>query len=110
MGREVAHLEDILEILTSRYGCRNVDNSGNALERVGKIACYKVLDDGDVDLVAVLCVHLLQRVSLSGPCDSGEGFNFAVNRSLVDSLTPEHGTPLSRDVPKRASQCIRKRQ
>ena len=110
MGREVAHLEDILEILASRYGCRNVDKSGNALECVGKVACYKVLDDDDVDLVAVLGVHLLQRVSLSGSCDSGEGFSAVVNWSLADSLTPEHGTPLSREVPKRVSQYIRKRQ
>ena len=87
-----------------------MNNSGNAFERVGEVACYKVLDDGDVDLVAVLCVHLLQRVSLSGSRDSGEGFIATVNRSLVNSLTPEHGTPLSRDVPKRASQCIQKRQ
>ena len=87
-----------------------MNNSGNAFERVGEVACYKVLDDGDVDLVAVLGVHLLQRVSLSGSRDSGEGFIATVNRSLVNSLTPEHGTPLSRDVPKRVSRCIRKCQ
>ena len=87
-----------------------MNNSGNAFERVGEVACYKVLDDDDVDLVAVLDVHLLQRVSLSGSCDSGEGFSAVVNWSLADSLTPEHGIPLSREVPKRVSQYIRKRQ
>ena len=108
MSREVAHLEDISELFMSRYGCRNVNNSGNALERVGEIALYKVLDDDDFDLVAVLGVHILQRVSFAGSRDSGEGFNAAVNRSLADSLTPEHGTPLLREVPKRVSRCIRK--
>jgi len=111
VGREIAYLEDIPELFMSRYGCRNVNNGGNALERVGEIAFHKVLDDDDVDLVAVLGVHLPQGISLSGSCDSGEGFNVAVNRQiLADSLTPEHGTPLSRDVPKRVSRCIRKRQ
>jgi len=110
VGREVAHLEDIPELFVSRYGCRNVNNSRNTLEGVGEVACYKVPDDDDVDLVAVLGVHLLQRVSLSGSRDSGEGFSAAVNRSLVDSLTPERGTPLSGEVPKRVSRCIRKRQ
>ena len=110
MGREVVHLEDILELFTSRYGCRNVNNSGNVLERVGEIAFYKVLNDDDVDLFAVLGVHFPQRVSLLGSRDSGEGFNAMVSRSLADSLTPEHGTPLSGDVPKHVSRCIRKRQ
>ena len=110
MGREVARLEDIPELFMSRHGCRNVNNNGNALERVGEVAFYKVLNDDDVDLVAVLGVHLPQRVSLSGSRDSGEGFSTVVNWSLADSLTPEHGTPLSREVPKRVSRCIRKRQ
>ena len=110
MGREMAHFEDIPELFTSRYGRGNVNNSGNALEGVGEIAFYKVLNDDNVDLVAVLGVHLPQSVSLSGSRDSGEGFSIAVNRSLVDSLTPEHDIHLSRDVPRRVRRCIRKRQ
>ena len=42
-----------------------MDDSGNALERVGEIALGKVFDDGNVDLVAVLGVNFF-RVSTFG--------------------------------------------
>jgi len=106
----MTNLEDIPELFASRYGRRNVNNSGNTLERVGEISLSKVLDDDDVDLVAVLGVHLPQRIGLSGSRDSVEAFNAAVNRNMVDSLTLECGTPLSRGVQERVTRCIRTRQ
>lgn len=41
---EMANLEDIPELFTSRYGRCGVNNSRNTLERIGEIALYKVLD------------------------------------------------------------------
>ena len=70
MTRGITNLEDILELFASRYRRCNVDDSGDALKCVGEIPPCKVLDDDDVDLVTVLGIRLLQRVSLSRPHDS----------------------------------------
>ena len=51
-------LDDILEGFASRYRRRNVDNSGDTFECIGEITPDEVLDDDDVDLVAVLGVRL----------------------------------------------------
>ena len=60
-----------------------MDNSGNALECLGEIALDEILDDEDVDLVAVLGVRLSQRVSLSRPHDSDETSSAAINRNMM---------------------------
>jgi hypothetical protein len=106
----MANLEDIPGLFASRYGRRNVNNGRNTLEGVGEIAFYKVLDDDDVDLVAVLGVQLPQRIGLSGSRNPDEASSAAVNRNMVYLLTPGCGTPLSRGVPKRVSQYIRTRR
>ena len=54
----MTNLKDILEFFVSRYRGRSVDDSRNTLECVGEIAPDKILDDDDVDLVAVLGVRL----------------------------------------------------
>ena len=110
MNKEMSNLEDIPELFATRYSRRNMNNSRNALERIGEIALNKVLDDDDVDFVAVLGIHLPQRISLSGSRDSDQTFNAAVNQNMVDFLTLERGTPPSRGVRKRVSRCIRTRQ
>ena len=110
MSREVTNLENTPKLFAPRYGCRSVDNSGDALEGVGEIALNEVFDDDDVDLVAVLGVRLPQRISLSGPHDSDEVFSAMISRITADLLTLERGTLLSGGVPKRANQCIRTRQ
>ena len=49
-----------------------MNDSGNTIERIDKIAIDNVLDDDDFDLVAVLGVHLPQHVGLArtrDPCD-----------------------------------------
>ena len=106
----MTNLEDILEVFASRYGRCNLNNSGNAPQRVGKITLDKVVNDDDVDLVAVLRVHLPQRISLSGSRDSGEALNTVVNRKLMDFLTLGRGIPLSAGVPKCVSRCNRIRR
>ena len=84
-----------------------MDDSGNAFECVGEIAPDKVLDDDDVDLIPVLGVCLSQRISLSRPRDSNGMSTTAINWGMVDFLTLERGSPLSRDVPKRVHRCSR---
>ena len=103
----MTNLEDILELFTTRYGRRSMDHSRDSLEGVGEISLYEVFDDDDVDLVAVLGVHLPQGIGLSGSRDSGGAFNVEVNRNMVDLLTLERGTPLSRGVQEHVSRCIR---
>jgi len=75
----VSNLEDILELFARRSRRRSVDNSRNALECVGEIAPDEILDDDDVDLIAVLGVRLPQRVSLTRSRDSSAAFNIAIN-------------------------------
>ena len=54
----MANLEDILKRFASRYRGRSVDNSGDTFEYVGEITPREVVDDNDVDLIAVLGVRL----------------------------------------------------
>ena len=68
----MTNLEDILELFARRSRRRNMDNSRNALECVGEIVPDEILDDDDVDPVAVLGVCLPQRVDLSRSRDSNE--------------------------------------
>ena len=107
MFREIANLDDILKFFASRHGRREVNNSGHALERIGEITLDEILDDDDVDLVAVLGVYLPQRISLSGTRDAGEAFSVIISRGTVLSLTLERGTPLLGGGSRHASQCIR---
>lgn len=106
----MTNLEDILELFLSGYGRRDMNNSRNALECVGEITPDKVVDDDEVNLVAVLGVHLPQRVSLSGPHDSDKMFNTTVNRIIANFLTLERGILHSKGAPKRVHRCIRTRQ
>ena len=106
----MTNLEDIFERLASGYRGRSVDNSRDTFERVGEITPDEVLDDNNVDLVAVLGVRLPQRVSLSRPRDSNETFNTAINQKMTDFLTLERDSPLLRGVPKREHQRSRTRQ
>ena len=84
-----------------------MDDGGNTLECVGEIVLDKVIDDDDVDLVAVLGIRLPQCVSLSRPRDSdeSEALMTVINGDVVNSLTLERGNPLSRGVTKRVRRC-----
>ena len=103
----MANLDDILKFFASRYGRREVNNSGHALERIGEITLDEVLDYGDVDLVAILGVRLPQCISLSGTRDAGEAFSVVISRGMVYSLTLERGTPLLGGGSQHVSRCIR---
>ena len=62
-----------------------MDDGRNTLERVGEIALDKILDNDDVDLIAILGVRLPQCVSLSRPRDSSEGLVATINRGMLAS-------------------------
>ena len=89
----MTNLEDVLEFFTPRYGRREVDNGGNALEGIGEITLGEIIDYDDVDLVAVLGVRLPQYISLSGTRDAGEMFNKMTSKGTVVSL-PSNAIPL----------------
>ena len=81
----MSNLENILELFASgQRGC-NVDDSGNALECVGKITPDKVLDDGYFNLATVLGVRLPQRVSLPRPRDSNETLDDTISYMVIPS-------------------------
>ena len=103
----MTNLEDILEFFVGRRRGRNMDDGGNTLECVGEIVLDKVIDDDDVDLVAVLGIRLPQCVSLSRPRDSdeSEALMTVINRDVVNSLTLERGNPLARGVTKHVRRC-----
>ena len=84
-----------------------MDDGGNTLECVGEIVLDKVIDDDDVDLVAVLGIRLPQCVSLSRPRDSdeSEALMTVINRDVVNSLTLERGNPLARGMTKHVRRC-----
>ena len=103
-------LKDIPELFATRYGRRSMDHSRDSLEGVGEVALNEVLDDDDVDLVAVLGVRLPQGISLPGPHDSDEVFSVVTSRNTVGLPTLGRGTLLSRGVPKCANRCIQTRQ
>ena len=102
----MTNLEDIPELFAPRYSRGNMNNSRDTLEGVGEVALNEVLDDDDVDLVAVLGIRLPQGISLSGSHDSNEVFSEVANRNVMDLITLERGTPLSRGVLKCANRCI----
>jgi len=106
---EVANLEDVLELFAESRS-RNMDNSGNAPERVGEITPHEIIHDDDVDLVAILGVRFLQRVSLPRPHNPNEASSIMTNRNTREFPTPERGTPPLRGVPKRAHPRSRTRQ
>lgn len=74
----MTYLEDILGLSTSGQWGRKVDNGGDTLECVGEISLDKVIDNDDVDLVAVLGIHLPECVGLSRPHDSDEALITAI--------------------------------
>ena len=74
-----------------------MDDSGNALERVGEIALGKVFDDGNVNLVAVLGVNLFQRVNLWRPRDCNEALSTAANRNVANS-SPSNAVALFQEA------------
>ena len=84
-----------------------MDDGGNTLECVGEIVLDKVIDDDDVDLVAVLGIRLPQCVSLSRPRDSDEleALMTVINKDVGNSLTLERGNPLARGVTKHVRRC-----
>ena len=85
-----------------------MDDGGNTLECVGEIVLDKVIDDDDVDLVAVLGIRLPQCVSLSRPRDSDESealMNVIKRDVVTHSLTLERGNPLARGVTKHVRRC-----
>ena len=100
-------LEDILELFACRHRGCNVDDGGNTLECLSKIAFDKVIDDDDVDLVTVLGIHLPQCVSLSRSHNSDDVLVAAINRNVVYSLTLERDSPLSRGMTKRVHRRSR---
>ena len=106
----MTNLEDILELFATRYGRRSMDHSRDSLEGVGEITLNEVLDDDDVDLVAVLGVRLPQGISLPGSHDPDEEFSAVAGRNTVDLPTLERDTLPSGGIPKCANRCIRTRQ
>ena len=74
-----------------------MDDSENALERVGKIALGKVFDDDNFDLVAVLGVNLFQRVSLWRPRNCIEALSTAADRNVANS-SPSNAVALFQEA------------